>query len=190
LLFDSQIKKALRGVKVEVTNREYSRSYKVTAVTTQPTSQLTWVTTILLPPSLMIEYITYHHGLLLSLSLIDLCISFWCMPNFFFPADYCLIFVPIGLLLMTREREYQLLNIIVRNIILRLRMWICLPFKLGVIQILFICLWRLSHCYRQFFYPFILCQHYDYLSYISVSEGLSLCYSFVRFLLDRDTLRD
>ncbi|XP_062173160.1 protein argonaute 5-like [Alnus glutinosa] len=37
-----KIKKALRGVKVEVTNRESSRSYKVTAVTTQPTSQLTF----------------------------------------------------------------------------------------------------------------------------------------------------
>ncbi|XP_062172792.1 protein argonaute 5-like [Alnus glutinosa] len=37
-----KIQKALRRVKVEVTNREYSRSYKVTAVTTQPTSQLTF----------------------------------------------------------------------------------------------------------------------------------------------------
>jgi hypothetical protein len=29
-----------------------------------------------------------------------------------------------------------------------------------------------------------------WLSFISVSEGFSLCYSFVRFLLDRDTIRD
>jgi hypothetical protein len=168
LLFDSQIKKALRGVKVEITNREYSRSYKVTAVTSQPTSQLMWVTTILLPPSLY-EYTTYHRGLLPSLSLISAFLSGVCL--FFFPADYCLIFVPIGLLLMTRKREYQLLNIIVRNIILRLRMWICLPFKLGVIQNLFICLWRLSHCYDSF-YPFILCHHYDYLSSMFLKDFL------------------
>ncbi|XP_059429807.1 protein argonaute 5-like [Corylus avellana] len=37
-----KIKKALRGIKVEVTNREFSKSYKVTGVTTQPTGQLTF----------------------------------------------------------------------------------------------------------------------------------------------------
>lgn len=61
-----KIKKALRGIKVELTHTEYAKSYKVTGVSTQPVSQLMFTLDDKKTKTSVLQYFRDKYGIVLQ----------------------------------------------------------------------------------------------------------------------------